>query len=448
MWESQNFARPGGADKFSFDETKVYCAANASGSGQGSTWNITDYQTNIPPDGTDFSGIWGGPVVDGFYNVASYSGGILTLGAKVYDVPSDWASASGDTGTCFGKLRFPDAPSILGRAAVDFDPSFPLSLTFPAAQTAFGMHVSATEQIDIWDKDMNLLAGNVTATIINSAEFAIAVSQPKAAFITITGAPKWYMNDTDPKGDFLKLEWTSDNRSPGEASRLAPVTDCDGNPVAAPAKNAGGGPVSNPYASFTQTPGCVPFSPCAPKVVCITPNGEHFPNGVTYPFPAGFQADEKYGSKWWGWINVTMTDLLWQAPHAPCGFVDLADAIDLNWSQDNGTCLADFDSDNDGGGTTHNKFYAFPPQVEARASVPCNYGKAQNECGPALPAGIQIGWSSPVTAVSGDIAFPPTPPSPQLDGTPNGTTTAYALHALLCDTASKGCRFNYSLPGC
>ena len=294
---------------------------------------------------------------------------------------------------------------------------------------------------------MNLLAGNVTATAVNDVEFTIAVSQPKAAFITISGAPKWYMNDDFPKGDFLNLEWTSDFRSSLEAARLSGAVDCNGNPLPAPTTNAGGGPLANPYATFTQTPGCVPFAPCGPKVVCITPNGEQFSNGVTYPFPVTFKADEKYGSKWWGWIQAIMTDLLWQAPHAPCGFVDEDSGEDLAWAMDNGTCQADFDEDTDSG-VTHHKFYAHAPQVEARAAVPCNYGNAQNECAPALPAGIQIGWSSPVTATTGDIAFPPSPPPPQDDGVPNGTTTAYSLHAILCATSAKGCRFSYSLPGC
>jgi len=118
-WESVNFARPAGADRFSYDETKVYCVTALSGSGPGSTWTVTDLDgTSTPPDGTSFSGTWGGASVGGFYAVASYSGGVLTLGALAAALPTGWASLSGDDDTCFGKLRWPTAPGILGRAII------------------------------------------------------------------------------------------------------------------------------------------------------------------------------------------------------------------------------------------------------------------------------------------------------------------------------------------
>lgn len=112
-WHSQNFALPAGDMKFFLDELHVFCANNASGLGAGSTWALTDATTGTaPPDTTDFSGIWGGPVVGGFYEVSSYSSGVLTLGSKVYDVPANWTSKSnGDDAFCFGKLRWPDESS-------------------------------------------------------------------------------------------------------------------------------------------------------------------------------------------------------------------------------------------------------------------------------------------------------------------------------------------------
>jgi len=93
-------------------------------------------------------------------------------------------------------------------------------------------------------------------------------------------------------------------------------------------------------------------------------------------------------------------------------------------------------------------FFAHAPQVEARLSVPCNYGANQNECAPNLPADIQIGWLSPVFYSEGDIALPPLPPGAESDrGNPAGAATAWNLHALLCASA-QGCRFNYEPIAC
>ena len=89
------------------------------------------------------------------------------------------------------------------------------------------------------------------------------------------------------KGDYALLEWLADLRTFGEFTRLSGINDCSGAPVTGlPTTNAGGGPVGSAtqFASFTQTPGCLPFVPCAPKVVCISPNGETFPNGIDLRF--------------------------------------------------------------------------------------------------------------------------------------------------------------------
>jgi Putative Ig domain len=450
LWPSQNFAMPAGNAKFWFDETRVYCAVNASGAGAGSTWTITDALGNTPSDSTDFSGIWGGPVAGGFYNVASYSGGILTLGSKVYDVPSNWRSRSnGDDAKCFGKLRFPAYPSLLGRIAIMPDLTG-TTFTFAGPQSAFGMSSGThTEQVDLWDADMVPVAGNVTATRMDDSHFTTTTAYPSARFITVTDAAKWYMNDTGPKGDYAVLEWLADYRSLGEYARLAGITDCSGTQVAQPTRNVGGGPVAQPFADFTQTPGCLPFVPCAPKVVCISPNGETWSNGITFPFPETFACDELYGSKWWAYVQSTMTDLFWQPPHRPCNIETCA-----HWQMDGGLCSEDSpgscpgDDDFEGDSEMPVYYFAHAPQVEARLSTPNNYGSGQNESSPPLPDGIQIGWLSPVTNSTGDVALPPVAAGALSDhGEPAGASTASDLHGTFC-THAVGCRFNYQLPGC
>lgn len=459
-WDSQNFARPAGADKFLVDENHVYCATNASGSGAGSTWNLIDPISGLAPeDGTTFSGYWGGPVVDGFYTVTSYSAGVLTLGTKIYDVPSDWASMSNsDEASCFGNLRFPTASAILGRTAITTDLTG-TTFTFTEAQTNFGM-TTATHQeaVDLFDSSMTAVATNVTATRVDDTHFTIASGQPTAVFAMIHGAAKWYMNDTDPKGDYVELEWTSDFRTPGELARLTGILDCDGVQVALPTENAGGGDPSLPFTSFDQTAGCLPNAPCAPRVVCISPNGEDFPNGETYDFPDTFTVDEQYGSKWWGYVQSTMTDLFWQQPHRPCNIKICAKwqmdgplcSDDVPWDGDAVACPGD-DGYGDGESVPPIYYYRFTPLVEARLTVPANYGAAQDESAPALPSGVVIGWLSPVTHAStdGNVAFPPLPPGPQgsAGGVPGGFNTPQYIHGLLC-TYGPGCRFDYTTPDC
>ncbi|HWC60492.1 MAG TPA: hypothetical protein VHC44_12420, partial [Verrucomicrobiae bacterium] len=229
--------------------------------------------------------------------------------------------------------------------------------------------------------------------------------------------------------------------------------DCSGAPVTGlPTTNAGGGPVGSAtqFASFTQTAACLPFVPCAPKVVCISPNGETFQNGITHEFPSEFVCDEQYGSKWWAFVQSTMTDLFWQRPHRPCNIEPCA-----KWTMDGGTCAEDAEGscpgDDDfvpGESEPPEYFFGHAPQVEARLALPTNYGSAQNESAPALPDGIQIGWLSPVDHSTGEIAYPPEPPgAAQERGTPAGAATAWDLHGTIC-AHSSGCRFNYQLPAC
>jgi len=449
--------------KFWHDETRVYCATNVSGAGEGSTWNLLNPTTGLSPSTIETGDIWGGVSVGGFYSLAVYSAGIVTLGAKRFDVPSNWASKSnGDDSQCFGPLRWVDYPSLIGRVAVAT--SGPgTSFAFASAQPAFGMNSSThQEQIDLYDASMALLQSDVTATRMDDSHFTVAPESAaiSAAWCLIHDAAKWYVNDNSPKGDYAVLEWLADFRGFGEYSRLSGITDCDGAPVSGlPTANAGGGPLSDhtQFASFNQTPGCLPFVPCAAKVVCVSPNGESFANGVTYNFPETFVCDSQYGSKWWGYVQQTMTELFWQQPHRPCNIESCA-----RWIVDDGSCHEDTplnppayacpdDEDFvDGESQPPIYYYEFPPLVEALLALPATYGPDQNESPPALPPGIQIGWLSPVDHLpaDGDVAYPPEPPGVSKDGgVPGGASTAWNVHDQLCAQAA-GCRFNYTLTLC
>ena len=474
VWPSQNFARPAGADKFAYDETQpVYEADNVSGSGSGSTWQLYDANGNTISSAS-FPGIWGGKSVGGFYTGCSFSGGNVVLGTKLFNCPSDWQSASGqqsggrvgsdDSGICFGQLRFPNCPSLLGRVAITPD-STGKNMTFTPKQTSFGMLVSpiGQETVDLWDSNMNNLATAIVATRVDDTHFMVTGSYSKAAYVTINGAAKWYMADSDGKGDYALLQWLSDNRSNREAIRLAASKDCSGNPVGGgPSTNIGGGPIGNKFAFFSQTQGCVKFTPCGPKVICISPNGEF---GTPYNFPPmmpdgqlpgtndQFYFDEDYGSLWWGWFETTMTDLLWQPPHTPVGIIAHGnpDSYTLSWIEDkfNTGCPGDCQPGNPPcGDFEYQHWYRFQPQVETRLTVPCNYGAGQSECGPALPPGITIGWLSPVTNSGDDVKLPPTPPGIGLDSRPGLTMTAWSIHAGMCADAAIPCSLNYVVSSC
>jgi hypothetical protein len=121
---------------------------------------------------------------------------------------------------------------------------------------------------------------------------------------------------------------------------------------------------------------------------------------------------------------------------------------------DGGTCAADIEGscpgDDDASGESElpEYFFAHAPQVETCLTLPTNYGSAQDESAPPLPAGIQIGWLSPVDHSSGEIAYPPEPPGAEQDrGNPAGATTAWNLHSAMCADGAD-CRFNYQLPVC
>ena len=443
-WPSQNFARPGGADKFLIDETNVFFVT-------GTTLTKQD-GTSASPDIT--SGLWGGKCVDGFYSGCSCSGGVVTLGTKVFSVPSDWKSKSivpvaggspvDDTDTIFGQLRFESAtihcPSLLGRAAIKMVGT---TATFGATQTAFGMAVAGTETVDIYDASMTLLSGGsgVTATWASETTFTLAVNYSTAAYVMIHGASaKWYMNDTTSKGKFSTLQFTYDARNGGglgndsETTRLAATYDCGYPPVALSNPDANYG-----FSAFSQTQHCLTMSPCAPRVICFSPNGEVFLNGITIDMPA-IDLDERYGSKKVFTARPTMSDLFFQAPHKPSN--DAVEAADFLigfgtwWKADDGTCKAPVVDP--GSGALISLFYPINVPVECELALPGTvanmpgYGVGQDEQPPALPSGIVIGWSSPVDAPAANTAYPPGPSSFTDTGIPIPFFTDSQLHYNFC----------------
>lgn len=471
---SENFARPGGDDKFVYDETTVYTIDSITGSGPGAQVKLQLCTSCDTPSGSSqpissIAGLWGGPSVGGFYTLSALTGGdTVTLGTLVYNVPSDWKSASdwgsGDTDFCFGRLRWAtgtpstDPPPILGRANISDaseymgDPST-TELTTDSL-TNLGMGISVQDSVDIYDKTMSLLSSNQPVTRIDDTHFTIPVglvTVANAAWVASHGAAAYQWDDQYPKGDYVYNDFTYWPRLICEATRMNALNatceadtalvgnDCD---CPAGAYTVYCFPFFNPFEdepdvfdhAFTQTAGCVPFNPCSPAVLYITPNTENFQNGVKYSFPTagGILLDERYGSGWFAEFQQVVVDPLYQTPHYPASAIGGCDPTMpplFSWLMDDGGCTADNPD-----GSPAVEYFPHAPLVEARLTVP---GGA-----PSLPPGIALGWASPAgltdcESVAADVLFPPGPNGYGL----SAPLPVWALWGLECGCVDASGRF-------
>jgi hypothetical protein len=449
-WQSQNYFR-GGSDKFLYDETAVYSAtlkqqtgSHPINSGQGSTWTLADSNDNPPaslPNGT-----WGGRSVGGFYSGCTYNPttGVVTLGGLVLNLPSEWDSLSGDGGICFGRLRFPDLPSLKGRVPITVKGK---AAVFDSPQTQFGMSTAGLEKVDVYTQKMILLASGVSAARVDDSNFMLQTAYPTAAWVMSHGAPAWYMDTNYPRGNYVALQWLLDYR---HDAQLAAQVDCSGNHIPFT--------TNHDYAigGFSQTQGCLPFINCAPRVICFSPNGEDWENGETYPFPSDISRvmDGRYGGAWYGTFQTTMQDLFWQAPHHPLGDQpdesleawpgDTIPASSVLWKEDNGSCQENGVNEDTG---VQTMYYPMSPLVEAEIMLP-KFGLAnpQTELPPALPAGISQTWLDPAV---NDLSTPGVIDAPGPvgfncgDGSPKSVGTEWGLRATLKNATAidSSCRF-------
>ncbi len=399
-WPAQNWNYAGNA-KFYIDEARVFCVSAATGSNLTLATPITG--------GT--SGIWAyvnAGAIDGFYTISGSGTAITLAGSKSYNAPSNWdtvykARGFPDTGSYIAPVRLISAPSLSGRVAITMAST---TATFSGAQPNFGMNVSGVEYVDVWDANMNALAANVAATRVNDTTFTMT-NYPTAAWVTIHGDPNpWYMNSGYPRGNFVTLEWVTNNRVIGETARLTGATDCSGSALPLPTPLGGVGYVS----SFGAVQHCLSNIGCAPRVVCWSPNGETFGNGIKMGFTAP-AFDQVYGCAWYGAVMDTMTDEYWQSPHnPPC------DGTPLN--QDDGSC-----------NPANN--YCLEPIVEAELAPP-GYGIGGGES-VSYPGFITVGVVSPIASMSGIL--PPAPGSPAGAWT---TRTLLMANAAGCSTFDYG----------
>jgi hypothetical protein len=467
---SENFFRPAGDDKFAYDETAVYTISSITGSGSGAQVTLELCQSCDDPSGSSqpissIAGLWGGPSVGGFYELSAISGAqTVTLGTKVYDVPSDWQSqsdtGSGESDFCFGRLRWStgtpssDPPPVLGRANISnfamYNGSNSVSELTTDSLPNLGMGIANADHIDIFDKFMTRLSNNAAVTRIDDSHFTVPVaftSLTNATWLMSNGAPNFSWDDQFPKGDYVYNDFTYWPRLICEADRwnslvntCAATTALDGNDCGCPtgSETVFCFPFYNPYegnftSAFIQTAGCASFTPCSPSVLCISPNDESFSSGTTYPFPESntLFLDEEYGSGWYAEFQQVIIDPLWQVPHFPASAIGNCNATtnEFQWAQDDGFC------ESDSGGDPAIEYYPHAPLVEARLAVPSG--------APALPNGVSLGWASPAgidsscNTPAADVLFPPPPNGFGL----TGPQPIWSLWSLECQCIDASGRF-------
>jgi hypothetical protein len=304
-----------------------------------------------------------------------------------------------------GDLRWPDAWPICGRIRVaDANESGGI-VTIELAEAADNL--ATGDEVDFTNAAGTVTEGPFTITVVDPTHFTYSAGVvPAGLYVKAHDAPDYFWHDNSAKGQFVVHVWGFNYRDFQERARYnTEVAGCQPGcggpePNETPIREnqaANGMPQAvNSYAATTH---CLPRKPCAPAVVCISPNGESFPGGLTLSLGDALP-DDRYGARWQAEVQFLMADLLWEAPHTPCvangspppDFVDYPGA----WVEDNGNCQSD------DGDTV--RYYAHRPYVEALAELPAG--------APVLPAGIFIGWLSledldTPTPPDGNVAVPP-----------------------------------------
>jgi hypothetical protein len=420
---SVNFDRPCGADRYDLDETTVRCI-QASSSGIASV----DINSATAINTADLVWVCGSSVVPtGLYQATKNSSTNYTLVLKDfapgYVYPLDCNSFGGNG--IMGKLRFPSAPGICGRVSVINAYSTVIGgvtkteiTTGNATQLAKGdsVVISGVSGIDV----------NATFTVdstIDSSHFVINHSPTGTfsgpGFVAVNGAPDYWWDDDQSKGQFAYVVWLFNLRDYQERQRVVDQYAATGSCAdAAPASSTlirakqvtHGMPQA--VSTFTATQECLAFDPCNPQVMAITsngydaitnPSGEQWPNAFV-AVPATLTLDGRFGAMQQSAIIQHIQDPFWMKPHIPCVTYSTSGEgpTVCTWGEDDGSCLTDTCPDDTSGGGT--RYYFREPYAENILAVPAG--------APVLPTGIYIGYLSlaaldTLSPVNGNVLIPP-----------------------------------------
>lgn len=367
-------------------------------------------------------------------------------GADRETIDQSTIDCEGDEAARTGDLRWPNAWPICGHIRVSTAEEAGGTVTITLADAA--PYLQTGDFVDFTDAAGAVTETYLEVTVTDPTHFTYTGAVPTGTHVKSTGAPIYYVHDASPKGQFVVHEWEFNYRDYQERDRRnAEVALCGGGcsltSGAVIREHQATHGMPREVSGYSATTYCLPRKPCTPAVLCISPNGESFQNGITIPFGDAL-ADDRYGARWHAEVQFLMPDLLWEAPHIPCvaNGSPPPDYVDYpgQWLEDDGTCAAD-----DGDIV---RYYARRPYVEALAELPSGV--------PVLPSGIYIGWLSldeldTPTTPNGNVAAPPSIVS-HTNGDPLLAETEWSLRAAqeacVCGTGRFATEYEENLALC
>ena len=395
-WPAVNFGRPCGADKYAVDQPSVCCITGGDAT---SGFTVKKTGNAIAPLAS------GGLVVndyivveaDGIYKISGITDNgdgtfAVTVGSKLDDLPTGYNFAdpeqTADGVTHLGRLRFPTASGICGRAAITTAyASGTVTITPAAAQPWLRTDpTTGTILVDVYDASMTLVASALSLTRVSDTSFTI-VHAALASAVWMTGhGVDWTHYDATPKKTGVHLEWSFNQRvaATGYTGTVPTwyggITGCLACSVTQFTYSSGACPAAIGIVPFYSPPadtsGDLPDQNSQPPENAPV---EQFPNQEMFDFPATVIFDDVYGAQWQAAVMLTMPDPFWQQPFKPdCGGASFA------WSQDDGSGNADASD-----GSV--RYYAHPPLVEALSTIPA---------GMSLPAGVSLLYDPSVNVIA------------------------------------------------
>ena len=429
---AQGFFGPAAMRRFDFDEANMFCiesgtlnengtaslvlndgSRESTGQGAGTPPTLAAGLYIVADESGDLNGVWNVPAQSGSWTI--------NLTSKKWPLPDGYTRAPNETTLdftgAFGPLKWPTAWCIGGRVPVMGAVQSGGNVILQIVARSLSGDARCLQTGDVVDLTaVPGLDANLTATKIDETHFSVpgtlSSGYTSGGWMTANGAPDWKFWDARPQGNFYIFEWYQQWRDYKERDAaigqytgcLGADVDCDcggiepGGTAIRPNQEAHG-MGQQVYEFNVHYLNVRPLSPCGGSVVCISPNGETWPNGYTFPFPGASDTlpdTGMYIGRLWQAAPLLMqyntatggyAELWSQRPARPCNNVgedDKNEPLPLDvgkWADDDAGTCADDAEDNAG-----HPIYYFPDlkMVEPVQAVPSG--------GAALPAGVVLNY--------------------------------------------------------
>lgn len=297
--QSQNFARPCGLDRFTPDWSTKVCVTD---------WTETTITVAAltPSFSIDDLVIFANEGVAAIYKITGVDGtGYVYTVEKIQDKPTPETPADS---IYLAKMRWPNAPATCGK-----NPIATASATDPCVITLAETHCLKTgdtifAEVDGTPEEFTITVSGSNITLDDYNGTTLPLPSGYAWDARAGAYPLYWLADARRKFTFAVATWARNYRDVAEVPGTRANQATWGMPET----------VAEQAFEF----GCLPFNLCNPLVVCVSPNAEEFPAGITYPFPTAC-TDQRYGALWQAEIQQRMFDRVWQVPPAPCGYEGL-----------------------------------------------------------------------------------------------------------------------------